>query len=136
MNINAARVLTGDKELCSASIHCAYYSCYQLINYFLNNELHLDEMGRKQQYDNYVRGQKNTGGKILGSHEYWLSQFINNFKSKKPCEASRVYGNLMKLKHARTKADYSTTDYFKKDTDQLYEMAKDTRKRIIKTYES
>jgi len=136
MNIKAALALTSNAEICCASIHCAYYSCYQLITYFLNNELHLDDKDRKQQYDSYVKSKRDAGKKILGSHEYWLNQFFNNFKNKKPSEAPLVYGNLMKLKQARADADYSTIDYFKKDTDQFYDIALDTRKRIIKTYES
>lgn len=39
------------------------------------------------------------------------------------------------LKDARTEADYQETDFSKKQTDELYETARDTIKIIDKSFE-
>lgn len=54
LNIKAALTLTNTADICSTSVHCSYYSCYQLIIHFLETKLNLDKGQRKNQYDIYV----------------------------------------------------------------------------------
>lgn len=137
LNIKAALTLTNTADICSTSVHCSYYSCYQLIIHFLETKLNLDKGQRKNQYDIYVKGVRDAGGfKILGSHEYWIQQFINDYRRKKSNEVPLIYTNLMQLRQARLEADYETTDFSKRNTDDLYDVAFCVRKMIIKTYES
>jgi len=137
LNIKAALTLTSTVDICSTSVHCSYYSCYQLIIHFLETKLNIDKGARKNKYDIYVKGVRDAGGsKILGSHEYWIQQFINDYKQKKSNEVPFIYKNLMQLRQARLEADYEATDFSKKNTDELYDVAFNVRKMIIKTYES
>lgn len=123
--------------ICLASVHCAYYSCYQLILHFLETKLSIDKVEMKRRYDIYVKGLKDAGvSKILGSHEYWIREFFCDFKQRKSGDTPYIYDNFMQLKVARADADYNTTDFCKKNTDALYDIALIVRKMIIKTYES
>ena len=137
MNLKAALLLTSEVDLCPTSIHCAYYSCYQLIIYFLETKLKLSDIERNKAYGRYKRDERETGGtKILGSHEFWITQFINDYRVKKPAEVLSLYYDLSQLRQARLAADYKTTDYDKDQTDALCEKALRITKMITKTYES
>jgi hypothetical protein len=93
-------------------------------------------MERKRRYDKYVEGVRDAGGlKILGSHEYWLTQFINDYRGRSSSEVPYIYQNLLLLRQARLESDYESTDFNKKKTDDIYDFALDLRKKIIKTYE-
>jgi hypothetical protein len=135
MNIQAALVLTSTENVCLSSVHCAYYSCYQLVIYFLETKLNLDNVMRKKRYDQYVDGVRDAGGtKILGSHEYWIQQFINDYRSRCSGDVPYLFKNLVLLRQARLESDYETTDFNKRKTDDLYDLALDVRKKMIKTY--
>lgn len=137
MNLNAALLLTSEVDLCPTSVHCAYYSCYQLIIYFLETKLNLSDAERERTYARYKKDLRETGGtKTLGSHEFWIHKFINDYRMKKPAEVRSLYDDLSQLRLARLAADYKTTDYDKKQTDVLYDKALRITKMITKTYES
>jgi hypothetical protein len=134
INIGSALVLTGKQETCLSSVHCAYYGCYQLIIHYLDTAFSYDNDKRKAEYDSYL--ETANGGKTLGSHEYWISKFTGFIK--KPgniFNSLQIDKNIRVLREARTEADYQETDFSKKQTDELYETARDTIKMIDKSFE-
>lgn len=133
-NINSALVLTGKPETCLSSVHCAYYGCYQLILYYLDSVFSYNDAKRKTEYDNYL--QTTISRKKLGSHEYWISKFTDFIKNKgKRINSVIIDKNIRLLKEARTEADYQETDFTKKQTDDLYEKARETIKILDKCFE-
>ena len=71
--LKTADKLADDVELSITSIHCAYYSCYQLLLHYIDNLDVLNEDDRKEQYDRYKNSV--TVGRKLGLHEYWINEF-------------------------------------------------------------
>lgn len=47
----------------------------------------------------------------------------------------KIDKNIRVLREARTEADYQETDFSKKQTDELYEKARETIKMIDKSFE-
>lgn len=132
-NLGAALVLTSRAETCLSSVHCAYYSCYQLILYYLDAVYSYNDAARKSEYDYYLQTTKN--GHKLGSHEYWISKFTTLLKKGgKIFNSLTIDKNIRVLKEARTEADYQETDYSKKETDELYETARNTIRLIDKSF--
>ena len=132
-NLGSALALTKSEETCLSSVHCSYYSCYQLILYYLDKEFAYDENKRKAEYDQYVRTL--NGGKRLGSHEYWIKEFMNRIsKSGHAGNSFLINSNIRSLKEARVEADYQEIDFTKKQTDTIYDKARDTIKLINKSF--
>lgn len=135
-NLKAALVLTADSTVCLSSVHCSYYSCFQLVIYYLETILKIDQEERKIRYERYRKGLKGTGAtKTLGTHEYWIQQFVKDYQNRKSSEVVEIHRTLTLLKQARSKADYSKADFNKKQTDEIYDLARNLRIKIIKTYE-
>lgn len=134
-NIGSALVLTGKPETCLSSVHCAYYGCYQLILYYLDTAFSYNDAKRKAEYDSYL--QDPIVSRKLGSHEYWINKFTSFVKDKKGkvFNSLQIDKNIRVLREARTEADYQETDFSKKQTDELYEKARDTIKMIDKSFE-
>ena len=134
-NIESALVLTGKPETCLSSVHCAYYGCYQLILYYLDTAFSYNDAKRKAEYDGYL--QDPNVGRKLGSHEYWIHKFTGFVKDKKGkvFNSINIDKNIRVLREARTEADYQETDFSKKQTDELYEKARETIKMIDKSFE-
>lgn len=133
-NLQAALKLTEIEAVCLASVHCSYYSCYQLLTYYLEMTLNLSPEKRLMKFNEYLN-ETGSHTRKLGSHEFWINEFFCDYKQKKAMDASIVHNNLRILKKARQKADYTDEEFSKKVTDDLYEIAKSVRKMIIKTYE-
>lgn len=132
-NLSAALVLTQEQTTCLASVHCSYYSCYQLILYYLDKIFSYNETKRKAEYDNYLKSYTG-GGKRLGSHEYWIRQFMSCIaKTGHVGNSFLIDYNIKLLKEARVEADYQEVDFTKKQTDDLYDKARDTIKLINKS---
>lgn len=133
-NLQAALKLTEIESVCLASFHCSYYSCYQLLTYYLEKALSISPEKRKNKYNEYL-GDSVAPKSKLGSHEFWINEFFKDYKQKKVMDACEVLKNLSILKKARLNADYMNTEFSKKETDVLYDIAINVRKMIIKTYE-
>lgn len=133
-NLSAALVLTKEQATCLSSVHCSYYCCYQLILYYLDKIFSYSETKRKAEYDNYLKSYTG-GGKRLGSHEYWIKQFMSCIaKTGHAGNTFLIDKNIRLLKEARVEADYQEVDFTKKQTDDLYDKARDTIKLINKSF--
>lgn len=132
-NMGSALVLTSNAETCLSSVHCAYYSCYQLILYYLDTAFSYTDATRKKEYDNYL--QTTSALHKLGSHEYWISKFTTLVrKPGNVFNSLTIDKNIRVLKEARTEADYQDTDFSKSRTDELYETARSTIQLIDKSF--
>lgn len=133
-NLSAALVLTKEQTTCLSSVHCSYYSCYQLMLYYLDKIFSYSESKRKAEYDNYLKTFTGSG-KRLGSHEYWIRQFmICIVNTGHTGNSILIDKNIRLLKEARVEADYQDVDFTKKQTDDLYDKARDTIKLINKSF--
>lgn len=120
ISINSACVLTSSEDTCLTSVHCAYYSCYQLILYYLDKTFSYSACKRKEEYDNYLRAANKTH---LGSHEFWIKKFVGCLASKSFSNSIAIDKNLRLLRQNRLEADYQEVEFSKKDTDKLYDTA-------------
>lgn len=133
INLESALLLTGKEETCLSSVHCAYYSCFQLILFYLDTKFSYDEEKRKREYDQYKK--KFTGRRLLGSHEYWINKFANELKGQNQAtNAAIIDSNIRKLKEVRVEADYQQTDFTKRQTDAIYDNALYTINLIKKSF--
>ncbi len=136
INVQAALELTSNVGLCLASVHCSYYSCFQLVLYTLEKTNNLDDKQRELQYKKYCNESKISGNQnILGSHDYWIREFILDCLKRSQSDTIVVERILKELRLARNYADYKTTDYSKQQTDAFYEDARRARNLIKKNYE-
>ncbi len=134
INLQAALKLTENEPVCLVSVHCSYYSCYQLLTYFIEKTHSISPENCKKKYNDYLGDSVALKNK-LGSHEFWINEFFKDYKQKKAMDANIVLKNLSILKKARLDADYKDTEFSKKETDVLYDIALNVRKMIFKTYE-
>lgn len=96
-------VLLKSAQCYSSVIHCAYYSCFQLIKHFFLEYVEHDEEKLKV----------NISTSKQGSHVYitnLLMKEISNNIAVNSAEKSKIYsllGEINKLKAMRNEADYS-----------------------------
>lgn len=133
INLSSALALTNKEENCLSSVHCDYYSCYQLMLYYLDTEYGYNDSKRKKEYDDYLL--HFAGKSALGSHEYWIKKFGDILRSDNHIINSNIIDRNVKiLKENRVEADYKDTDFTKRDTDRLYDMALNTIRIINKNF--
>lgn len=94
-NIKAARILSSDENECyAASVHCAYYSCFQLSKYVLSDCFKL----------NYQEQNKLTDNK--GSHKIIIKELSTELKRINVFYQTDYSRSMNKLKKLRRKSDY------------------------------
>ena len=124
--LKTADKLADDVELNITSIHCAYYSCYQLLLHYIDNLDVLNEDDRKEQYDRYKNSV--TLGRKLGLHEYWINEFHRIIIRENTIANNRdiddVINKIKELKEFRSEADYTEKGFTTAKTRQIYNNAK------------
>ena len=109
-NIKAAKLLI-DKQMYTASIHCSYYACYQLINFILFNNFKFtkEKLNKEQQHVAAMNKDHNSSDLNMNSHDATIGLFTeiivekNKFTS---VDATKLQYNMSLLKTQRTQADY------------------------------
>ena len=102
----AAALLLRDQSLYASSVHCAYYSCIQLVSHILINDYGVDGMKA-------YRERKNPNE---GSHEALIHRFIKELLTDYPGEGRRardIRNDVFQLKEKRTDADYKEIEITK-----------------------
>jgi uncharacterized protein (UPF0332 family) len=97
-NLKAGNLLI-EEELYNASVHCFYYSCYQLLLYFLNKK------------DEYRVSEEKL--KKPGSHNYVINEVVRYLEKDKG-KRFTLRNDLISLKEWRKKADYGM-EFIKKE---------------------
>lgn len=97
-NYKAAMLLSNDNnKMYSASIHCAYYACFQFTKHILAQRCCIP----------YNQQKKEAMDEAIGTHNYVINEILNHLNLKNECDAYDIYHDKMsELKRLRTMADY------------------------------
>ena len=101
-----------NEELFASSVHCAYYSCIQLMRHILFNFLNKDE----NDFDNSQSNNK------AGSHQNLLNTIIYNFYSNN-INANSLKNDFKDIKDLRKNADYKQIVILEKDCKNALNLA-------------
>jgi hypothetical protein len=117
-NFEAIDILI-EHNLKAPVVHCAYYSCLQLLMHFVHR------------YSSHTEDElkKETQGK--GSHNYYISIYYNEIKGLNPKNVHAFYKYFTKFKRKRTEADYYNIEITESDLKR----AKDNAIKIHKFLE-
>lgn len=123
-NILAANILL-KQSLFAPSIHCSYYSCFQLmkftIKYFFGED-----------YDTQV---SNISNSLQGSHSYVISLMYKELTSLSNLEESRKFKRkIMDLKLLRAESDYDNIEIDFEKSDLAFKKANELRTYIINQF--
>jgi uncharacterized protein (UPF0332 family) len=129
-NIKASALLY-ENQLYNASIHSAYYSCFQLIlkynyeNYYEYKEIYASLKQNKNSQNN---------NKQLGSHDIEINCFKKLLsKVWNINKINEIYLNISILKKKRIIADYNRKKLLnKEDSEKTINLAEKTREEILK----
>lgn len=111
-NIKAAELLI-KKRMYAASVHCAYYSCFQLSSYTLAHYCKMDY----QTQEDLARTLKQD------SHTCVCGNMRGVLRSRDEELAANYHRNYAELKKMRKKADYSSTIITHPEAEKAKEIA-------------
>ena len=94
LNLGAAELLHKESYY-PPVVHCAYYSCIQLMKH-----IWLNSMGKSEQELKVINNNSNQG-----SHEVLINQ-IKSFIQSKSQNDREFYNDILQLKRLRVNADY------------------------------
>jgi uncharacterized protein (UPF0332 family) len=124
-NIDAAQVLI-DKYLFAPSVHCSYYSCFQLMKFTMNAYFGMsyDELRQKVSV--------NTSG---GTHTY-VTHFFNTEVRKKYglTDYTDFSRKIKDLKEFRESSDYDDSEITIDNSTKALQYAKELRYYIQKNF--
>ncbi|GHV20900.1 hypothetical protein FACS1894174_03540 [Bacteroidia bacterium] len=121
-NIKAAHLLVKE-NMYASSIHCAYYSCFQLSKYVLMGFCGLD----------YSLQDKESKGK--DSHNYIPTKLADNLDAKSHLAFLDYNKYIAKLKNLRRKADYYNKEITPKEAQVALDSAIETIKILTNQYQ-
>jgi len=124
LNIEAARKLI-EENLYAPSVHCSYYSCFQLLKFKMNDFFDVT----------YEQLTADISSSPKGTHEYIIDFYIqtirNNANNWKSVDFKR---NIKDLKLFREKSDYEDINITKNQSDKAYRTAEYLLKFIKDTF--
>lgn len=125
-NYKAAKLLSNDSnKMYSASIHCAYYACFQFIKHILDRKC----------YISYCRQEENAKSSNIGTHNYIIDEIRNDLINKKEDDAYDTFDeNITELKRLRKIADYASSIISPKTAKDAVDMADETLKTLKGVY--
>ncbi len=110
-----------DKNHCTA-VHCAYYSCLQMMIHILIT------LSGKKEIDIYGSA-RNDGH----SHLYFIRE-VSNLIEKRNRSLVMLYNKINDLKDFRVKSDYKNIQIAKTDSNRAMEMAQIIRDLLTNTF--
>ena len=123
-NIQAAESLEG-QSLYAPSIHCAYYSCCQLLKYTINEFCGIDY----QQQAIEISSSKQQ------SHQYVVNYITNELKKYVDFQVCRDFKRKIKdLKQFRIESDYENIEINTDKSQQAIGLAKEIRMYVIRNF--
>lgn len=119
-NITAAQILI-DKNLYAPSVHCSYYSCFQLMKFTMKNffGISYDELRQKISVDT-------TGG----THSFVVNFFNMEVRKKGISDYSDFSRKIKDLKEFRETSDYENVEITFDKSRKAKEYAIDIRQYI------
>lgn len=123
-NIDAAKALL-KQESYAPSVHCSYYSCFQLLKYTI--KAHCGVNYETQAVNRSIVKQK--------SHQYVINYITNELKKYEGFSKSQEFKRKIKdLKQFREESDYEDIEINCEKGNNAYNRAKDMRIYIIKNF--
>ena len=125
-NITAAEHLLSE-SLYAPSIHCSYYSCYQLLKYTISYFFGID-------YDTQAQNIVLSNPK-QNSHQYVINFVVKELITLAGNDKSREFKRTLKdLKQYRTESDYENVEVDSVKGQNAFEKAKEIRSYIIENF--
>lgn len=123
-NIDAAEHLL-HKSLYAPSVHCSYYSCYQLLKYTINDFFSVD----------YGKQSETIASTKQNSHQYVLNYIVTELRGFTNTKESLGFKRLFKdLKQFRIESDYENMEVDSVKGNSAFDKAKEIRNYIIKSF--
>lgn len=129
LNFDAARLLkeTPNYHHCS-SIHCSYFSCFQIVKYIVIEIYHVDN-------DSINSSRKTDPLGTRSGHEYLIELIRRKLVEKKEIQDASIFKNkITELKSLRTNSDYLAVPIDKTISDKAYDLAIDITGILKKIY--
>jgi HEPN domain. len=105
INFSSAELLY-QNDLYPSSVHCAYYSCVQLMKYIISDKIGINY--EKQASE--ISQLKNQKAKRRGSHNYMIDKIEEVMLTVDKKEANSFVGSIEDLKEFREESDYENID--------------------------
>lgn len=123
-NIKAAEQLLKDAYY-APSVHCSYYSCFQLLKYTIKYFFNID-------YETQAANMSIIGQK---SHQYVVNYIAKELVSFVPFEESRNFKRTIKdLKQFRIESDYENLEIDLVKGNDAFNKAQEIRSYVIKNF--
>lgn len=123
-NIDAATALL-EQHLFAPSVHCSYYSCFQLLKYTIKVFFSIDY---EKQAINAIASKQKT-------HQYVVNYISNELKSLAGIVESRNFKRKVNdLKQFRVESDYENIEVSYDKGNDAFNRAKEIRNYIIKNF--
>ena len=121
-NYKAAIILSqNSNKMYSASIHCAYYSCFLLVKHILCHRCYISYANQNNQNS--------------GSHLYIISLILDDLSRKGEDDAYDIFDtNMSELKRLRMIADYWNSLISPSESREAVTMADDTLETLKNVY--
>ena len=124
LNIQAAKKLI-EENLYAPSVHCSYYSCFQLLKFKMN-----DFFGFS-----YEQLEAHISSSSMNTHSYLINFVKTQIKSNIDRDSSLNFSRQIKdLKLYRQRSDYEDIEVKKDDSDKALRIAESLLKFIKKTF--
>lgn len=123
-NIDAAEHLLS-KEYYASSVHCSYYSCFQLLKYTIKEFSGI-------YYETQAQNASSSGQK---THQYVINHITGEINSHVGFEESRKFKRTINdLKVFRLESDYEDVEVNLDKSEKALCIAKEIRKYIINNF--
>lgn len=132
-NLDAALILKEqpNRHHCS-SIHCSYYSCFQVIKYIIITDLGLSdaEIVTNREKESLLSGRKKPS-----EHDYLITLLHKNIINLKKLDDAQTFNeNISKLKSLRNNSDYKPILIEKDKSDNALNYAETVHKILKRIY--
>lgn len=127
LNLKASGILISN-NIYDSSIHCAYYSCVQLMLHLLRSEFKKSEADVDSESEQGSRNEK-------GFHN-WLTNFYIKELMKKDFMLTRDFNKfVIALKSSRVKADYKNIEIKENIAKQNLDLAKQINQLLQENFQ-
>jgi hypothetical protein len=110
-----------------ASIHCAYFSCFQVLKFIL--------LAIFEEKEEEVYAKRKTGTREIGEHEYYIQKIHESLLSTNDFVSAQNFKNkINELKSLRTVSDYKIDTIEKPKSEYAIKLADDILKILRKNF--
>lgn len=128
INIDAAEKLiqSPNYHYC-ASIHCSYFSCFQIVKFIL--------LSIFEEKEEEVYAKRKTATREIGEHEYYIQKIHESIIGTKDFVSAKEFKNkINELKSLRTVSDYKIDIIEKPKSEYALRLANDILKILRKNF--